>query len=114
MVSDILEIQKNLDVEFDLSYEVMADACNIIADKTLEGNNRDSLVGDDLDFFADADSTASVYTSIQLSYLGTHNESEISELMKDEAITSIAQACSIWYSQKVAEACEMLKEYILK
>lgn len=110
----IQDIQRGLEVDFELSYEIMADACDIIAEKTLTGNDRDSLIGDDLDFWADADSRANVYTSTQLSYINIHNEAEISELMKDEAITSIAQACSVWYSRKVAEACEALKEYILK
>ena len=109
----ILDIQRNLNVDFEISYEIMADACHIIAEKTLTGTDRDSLTGDDLDFFADADSQANVYTAVQLSYLNNENESEISDLMKDEAITSIAQACSVWYSQKVAEACEALKAYIL-
>lgn len=116
----IQDIQRGLEVDFELSYEIMADACDIIATKTLDekntidGSERDSLIGDDLDFWADADSRASVYTSTQLSYLNIHDEAEISDLMKDEAITSIAQACSVWYSRKVAEACEALKEYILK
>lgn len=110
----ILDIQSNLDTAFEISYEIMADACDILAEKTLTGNDRDSLTGDDLDFFADADSTANVYTGVQLSYLSNNNESEISDIMKDESIESIAQACSIWYSQKVAEACEALKAYILQ
>lgn len=115
----ILDIQRNLDVDFEQSYEVMAEACSILAEKTLEstgipnGSDRDCLTSDDCDFFADADSRANVYTSVQLSYLTVSNESEISNLMKDEATTSIAQACSIWYSQKVAEACEALRTYIL-
>lgn len=103
----ILNIQYSLDVDFELSYEIMADACQIISEKTL-----DELISDDCDFFADADSRANVYTAVQLSYLNIKNEAEISDLMKDEAITSIAQACSIWYSQKVVEACEALRDYI--
>ena len=106
------EIQQNMGVEFEQSYEIMADACLILSDKTLDGTDRDGLNSDNCDFFADADSNANVYTSTQLSYLNNNNEGEISSLMKDEAIESIAQACSIWYSQKVAEACETLRNYI--
>jgi hypothetical protein len=111
-----MDIQCNLDTAFDLSYSIMADACYIVGEKTLNEDTKDrnSLFYDDIDFLADADSISNVYTSTQLSYLSQHNQIEISELMKDEAITSIAQACSIWYSQKVAEACEALKEYIIK
>jgi hypothetical protein len=109
----LLNMQEALGVGFDQSYEIMSDACDIIADKTLDGTGRDSLTGDDLDFFADADSRANVYTAVQLSYLNSNNESDISDLMKDESFTSIAQACSVWRIQKVVEACEALKAYIL-
>lgn len=103
----LLDMQNRLNTTFDLSYEIMADACDIVGEKTI-----DELNSNDCDFFADADSRANVYTGVQLSYLNIKNEDEISSLMKDEAITSIAQACSIWYSQKVAEACEALKGFI--
>ena len=116
-LTKIRDIQYNLDIgNINLSYEVMADACSIINDYTMEGAEKDNWLKDGMacDFLSDADSRANVYTGVQLSYLDIHNEQEISELMKDEAITSIAQACSIWYSRKVAEACEALKEYIIK
>ncbi len=108
----IMDIQHSLDTEFEISYQIMADACDIIASKTLDGKNRDGLNADDCDFYADADSRANVYTGVQLSYLSVKNEGEISDLMKDEAITSIAHACSVWYTQKVVEACMALRSYI--
>ena len=112
----IQNIQFELDVSFELSYEIMSDACYILSEKTLNTDTKDqsSLYYEYLDFTADADSNANIYTSTQLSYLSNNNESEISDLMNDEAITSIAKACSIWYSRKVAEACEALKDYILQ
>ena len=115
-VKEVIQLlQRGLEVSFEQSYDIMADACYILSEKTLTGRDRgDSLTGDDLDFMADADSNANVYTAVQLSYLNINNEAEISDLMKDESITSIAQACNAWYIQKVAEACEALKEYILQ
>ena len=104
----LLDIQRNLDVGFDLSYEIVSEACDILSEMGIEKINTDET-----DFFAEADSRANVYTAVQLSYLNLHNESEISELMKDESITSIAQACSIWHSHKVAEACQALTDYII-
>ena len=103
----ILDIQRDLDAEFELSYEIMAEACSII-------NELDMNELSEADFFAEADSRANVYTYTQLSYLNVKNEAEISDLIKDEAITSIAQACSIWYSQKVSEACQALSDYIMQ
>lgn len=110
----ISQIQRNLDVQFDLSCEIMKDACYIISEKTLseDTKNSDGIWYEDMDLYADADAITSVYTGVQLSYLSVNNEAEISDLMKDEAIPSIAQACSIWYSQKVAEACDALLAYI--
>ena len=114
----IMDIQRELNTSFEISYEIMADACDIIAEYKMEGVAGDNWLKNDsdmaCDFFADADSCANVYTAVQLSYLDNNNEGEISALMADEAITSIAQACSIWYSQKVAEACEALKSYIMQ
>jgi hypothetical protein len=101
----LFDIQHKLNVAFELSYEVMGEACSIIRDLDIE-----KLAN--ADFFAEADSRASVYTGVQLSYLNVKNEGEISDLIKDESITSIAQACSIWFSQKVQEACEALRDYI--
>lgn len=104
---------ENIGGNQDISYEICASACDIISDKTSEGNDRDSLTGDDLDLYADADSRANVYTAVQLSYLNINNEDEISQLMQDEAITSVAQACTAWHTSKVVEACERLKDYVL-
>lgn len=97
----------------DLSYEICAMACDIISEKTLTGDDRDSLISDMLDLYADADGTASVYTGVQLGYLNNMNESEISDIMKDESHNSIAQACASWYVQQVTSACESLKDYVL-
>ena len=104
---------ENIGGTHDLSYEICAKACDIIGEKTLTGNDRDSLTSDDLDLFADADSITSVYTATQLSWLNNNNESEISAILKDESQTSIAQACASWYAQQVQNVCETLKDFIL-
>ncbi len=105
----LLEEQRKLDVGFDASYEIMSEACDIITDLTIEQLENENT----LDLYAEADSRANPYTSVQLSYLNVHNEDEISSLIKDEAIESIAQACGAWHTQKVENACNVLREYIL-
>lgn len=112
----LLDIQANLCVGFEPSCQIVSEACDIISEKTLsqDTTDRDSLYYEYLGFYADADSCANVYTSTQLSYLNPNNESEISDLMQDKSITSIAQACLAWHTQKVAQACEALKSYILQ
>lgn len=104
------EIQEVLDVGLDASYGIMSEACDIVGDKDLEYLEDE----DRRDLYADCDGAASVYTAVQLSYLNMSNEDEISELMADEAITSIAQACAAWHAGKVREAAEALLAYILE
>lgn len=110
----IMNVQQSLDVDFELSYEIMVDTCSIIAEKNLSNEGRNGLNSDDNDFLADADTITNVYTGVQLSYLSINNEDEISNIMKDEGHTSIAHACSSWYTQKVVQACEELSAYILQ
>jgi hypothetical protein len=111
---ELMRIQRESGNSFEISYDIMASACAIINDKTLDGSGRDSLIDEDmLDLYADADGTASVYTSTRLEYLSPNNESEISDLMADESITSIAEACAIWYERQVESYARQLRDYIL-
>lgn len=108
------KIQQNLEVDFETSYDIMASACDIIDGLTLEESGRDSLLDDNmLDLYAEADGSASIYTSTRLSYLTNWNEDEITSLVKDEGIDSIATACAVWYERKVQEALEALRAYII-
>lgn len=97
----------SLDVNLDLSYQIMDTAISTLSDLDI-----DYIFSDRLDLYADVDSRANVYTGIQLSYLNINNESEISDIMKDESIDSIAIACQAWYNSKVLEALEQLISYI--
>lgn len=107
-------IQYALDVDFDTSYDIMNSACNIIDGLTLEKSGRDSLLDEDmLDLYAEVDGSASVYTATRLAYLKNDNEDEITRLVKDEGIDSIATACAVWYDRKVQDATEALRVYII-
>jgi hypothetical protein len=101
---DLLGIQRDLDVGFDLSYEITATACGILYDMDF-----DDL--ENADFYEKSQDTASVYTNERLSVLNCNNQSEISDIQK-EYDCDIQTACAVWYEQKVAEACEALREYI--
>lgn len=103
------DIHYSLDTTLDLAYDI-AHTATIV----LENLGLDKLASDDLDLYAEANSIANPYTGVQLSYLNPINEAEVSDLMKDEAITSIAQACGVWYDQKVVQACEALIAFILE
>lgn len=100
----ILDIQRWLETEFEIGYEIMADACACISDVPYKDLSK-------VDFYETE--TSSIYTAVRLDYLSTHNEGEISELVK-EYDCDIQTACAIWYNNKVAEACNALIDYILK
>ena len=90
---------------FELDYEIMWSACDILSDIEL-----DKLA--DADLYELANDSASVYTSTRLGYLSNQNEGDISDILK-EYNSDIQTACAIWYDQQVAHACEMLREYVL-
>lgn len=90
---------------FELDYDIMYDACNEISDIDLADLH-------DMDFRDPNIDCASPYTGKRLSYLTINNQEEITEITVD-ASCDIAQACADWYNQKVENACEMLKAYIL-
>ena len=98
----LLDMQQRLDAGFDLSYEIMANACACISDIELEKLPH-------ADFYETE--TASVYTGVQLSWLNINNQADIAEIVK-EYDSDIGTACAVWYNQKVAEACTMLVNYI--
>lgn len=97
----------SIDANIDMSYMIMDTAIGV-----LQGLEIDYIFSDNLDTYADVDSQANVYTGVQLSYLNINNESEISEIMKDESIESIAIACQAWYNSKVVDALNQLINYI--
>jgi hypothetical protein len=107
----IRDIQFNLNQEtgtFELDYEIMDDACNIINDNI---KNIDELKK--ADFYELAQDVASVYTATRLSYLNNQNEAEISDIVK-EYECDIQTACAIWYERQVTRACELIREWIME
>lgn len=105
----IKKIQFKLNDEtqaFELDYEIMNDACNILSGLTLEEIKT-------LDVYEASHDSANVYTSTRLSYLNINNQEEISEILKEYG-ADISDACAIWYEHKVSSALELLKDFILE
>jgi hypothetical protein len=96
----------------DLSYEICARACGLIADNTDGDDLENTDIGND-DIFYDME-CASVYTAERLGYLNIWNESEISDKMKELGIESIQTACAVWYDDMVRSVALELRDYILK
>jgi len=109
---DILsEIQRHSGVGFELSHEIMADACNIIDEvyTTADIGQSDDDLQDDA--FDRTVGIASVYTADQLSWLSVNNQSEITDIAK-EYESDIATACAYWYDNKVRGMVEELVAWI--
>lgn len=100
----LLDIQRELNVGFDLSYEIVSDAAACVSDISIE-------VLPDENFYETE--CASIYTATRLEYMNGYNQEEITEIIKEYS-TDIQTAYAIWYDQKVAEACRELKDYILE
>jgi hypothetical protein len=103
----IKDIQFNLNEEtgnFELDYEIMANACDNISIYTPEEL-------EEVNF--NEDTYASPYTATRLSYLNINNQEEISTICRGYGI-DIQAACADWYDEKVVRACDMLRDYILE
>jgi len=111
----LLDIQRNLEVGFEISYDIVSDACDIIHDRLTP----DEAEKEDEDIISTSDlldhngiETASCYTSEQLRYISSTNQHEISDIIKECELDDIASAAAIWYDRKVEEACIALIDYI--
>lgn len=106
ILEDIKDIQYKLHEDtrmFELDYEIMRDACDIVSDI-----DEDDL--ENADVYELSNDIASVYTADRLSWLGIYNQDEITDISKEYGC-DIATACAAWYEQKVAYACTMLIEW---
>lgn len=100
----LLNIQQELGVGFDLSFEILSDASYVI-------NNIELDQLEDSDFGELCNDSGSVYTDARLAYLSFRNQDEVTDIVKEYSC-DIQTACAVWYDQKVAEACEALRDYI--
>jgi len=109
---DILsEIQRHSGVGFELSYEIMASACNIVGELADNADISDND-GDIYEAIAEAvDGTASVYTGERLSWLSSWNQEEIIDIIKEYSC-DIAGACAIWYDSQVRDMVGELINWI--
>ena len=99
----ILDIQRELNIGFEMSYEVMADACQELSEidfRDLEGTEFQGEY-------------ASVYIYDRLQYLDGNNQDDITDIVKEYSC-DIQTACAVWYDNQVNNACEALRAYIMQ
>lgn len=94
-----------------LDYKIFSNACDVIADLTLEqlqGENDDSF-----DIYDVTDNQASYYNSDRLEYLNIWNEEEIADKVRQYEC-SISEACAYWYDEQVRDAVSIIRDYIFE
>ena len=105
-LATIFNIQKEVEEDsragFDLSYEIMSKACDVITDTAF----------DELEDATFESEQSSVYTDDRLGYLNHNNQFDILDIINDYKTNSIDLACAIWYDNAVNDACYRLKNWI--
>ena len=101
-----MKFKNNNDIDFDLSYEIMAQACNVIAENP---NIKEEDIQEAIN-----NNFSSIYTADRLAYLTINNQQEISDLMKEYEAENISDACAYWYDNQVQSAISLLIEFINK
>lgn len=104
---------KNLYLEHydvrDLDYEIFSGACDIVAE-VYESHPTQEKAEEDI--YERASDYASVYTSDRLAYLNMWNESDVSDLMHEYGMRSIADACAAWYDRQTEQAAIIISNWI--
>jgi hypothetical protein len=95
----------------DIDYETFNVALNIVSGiMTDKPDATPNEVEDGI--YERAGDSASVYTSDRLGYLNIWNESEVSDIHREGCAESIADACAVWYGQRVEELAMYVKDWI--
>ena len=98
---------ENIGGSQDLSYQITARACDIVADLNEEDLKEDNE-GNVQEY---CNGVASVYIDERLEYLNNQNQHEITDELKS-IDCDIQEACAIWYDNMVFQACLKLISFI--
>lgn len=102
---DILHDAKEKAGDFDLAYEIAAQAVELLPD-TIE----DLATFDPYDINIES---ASIYTYDRLQYLNIYNQYDIAQVFKETSSDDIANACAIWYDRIIQETLSDLVDYFI-
>lgn len=98
----------------DIDYETFSRACDIVSEIYTDKPDITQDAADEKIYEIAGYGTASVYTSTRLSYLDVNNEGDISDLMSEYGLTSIADACAAWYDRQVEQAAILINDWLYK
>lgn len=99
----------------DLDYEIFGRALDVMSEIYADKPERAEEGSDgeiEEKIYERAPDSASPYTYTRLAYLDNQNEGEISDIMRDYSLDSIADACAVWYDQQVEKAAIIIKDWI--
>lgn len=95
----------------DVDYEIFDRACDIVSE--IYSDKPDATEEEATEeIYERASDSANVYTSIRLDYMNMWNEQEISEIMREYDLSSIADACAVWYDRQVEQAATLINEWV--
>lgn len=95
----------------DLDYEIFSRACDVV--HGIYEDNPAIAYDDAVDeIIKHSQDNANVYTRVRLSYLSMWNEEEVSDIMHEYDLKSIATACAVWYDRQVEEAAILIHDWV--
>lgn len=97
----------------DIDYETFSRACGIVSEIYADKPDITQDAATD-EICERASDSGSVYTYQRLQYLDASNESDISDLIREYGLTSIAEACVVWYDRQVEQAAILINEWVNK
>lgn len=94
----------------DIDYRIFSEALDMLEDIYASQTKGKNFVENQI--YARSSDRASVYTGTRLEYLSAWNEDEVSKVMTTMALSSIAEACAIWYDKQVEQAAIIINKWI--
>lgn len=101
----------------DLDFEIFRRAVDVVDNARVDAKKDDNSKVDEEsvvdNIYTYASDRASIMTYDRLQYLNNNNEHEISEMMREYDIRSIADACAFWYDQQVEQAAIIINDWVM-
>lgn len=101
----------------DLDFEIFNRALDVVDNARVDAKKDDNGKVDEENvvdnIYTYASDSASIMTYDRLQYLNNNNEQEISEMMRDFEMRSIADACAAWYDKQVEQAAIIINDWVM-
>ena len=95
----------------DLDYEIFRAALDVVDGVYMWKEDATPEEAEEY-IYETAPDSASIMTYDRLQYLNNYTEGEISDVMHEYDVRSIADACAIWYDKEVEQAAIIIKDWV--